>query len=94
VEVILGQHRDDILEPFFMYLFHEVVGHPIIPCDLCGSRDGLPRKWVKQIPDGRAKHAPGRRQVLFRALGNARPSHPLDPAHFDFAGLARKTPES
>ena len=35
---------------------------------------------------------PGRRQKMFRALMNARPSHLLDPALFDFAGLVRPGP--
>jgi tRNA 2-thiocytidine biosynthesis protein TtcA len=47
---------------------------------------------VKAILDGWEKNAPGRRQVMFRALMNARPSHLLDPALFDFAGLARRSP--
>jgi diguanylate cyclase (GGDEF)-like protein len=34
--------------------------------------------------------APGRRQKLFSALMNARPSHLLDPELFDFKALARK----
>ena len=49
---------------------------------------------VKAMLDGWEKNAPGRRQVMFRALMNARPSHLLDPALFDFAGLARGLPES
>jgi tRNA 2-thiocytidine biosynthesis protein TtcA len=122
--VVLGHHRDDILETFFMNLFHggrlatmppklvneegdlfvfrplahvaeadcerfaRAMNYPIIPCDLCGSQDGLQRQQVKQILDGWESNSPGRRQVMFRALMNARPSHLLDPQLFDFAGLA------
>ena len=122
--VVLGHHRDDILETFFMNLFHggrlatmppklvneegdlfvyrplahvaeadcekfaTAMDYPIIPCDLCGSQDGLQRQQVKQILDGWEKNSPGRRQVMFRALMNARPSHLLDPKLFDFAGLS------
>ncbi|SFD70546.1 tRNA 2-thiocytidine biosynthesis protein TtcA [Roseivivax sediminis] len=121
--VVLGHHRDDILETFFMNLFHggrlatmppklvneegdlfvfrplahvaeadcerfaRAMEYPIIPCDLCGSQDGLQRQQVKQILDGWEKNSPGRRQVMFRALMNARPSHLLDPKLFDFARL-------
>ena len=121
--VVLGHHRDDILETFFMNLFHggrlatmppklrneagdlfvfrplahvaeadcakfaRAMNYPIIPCDLCGSQDGLQRQQVKQILDGWERNSPGRRQVMFRALMNARPSHLLDPKLFDFAGL-------
>lgn len=123
--VVLGHHRDDILETFFMNLFHggrlatmppkllneagdlfvyrplahvaeadcrsfaDAMNYPIIPCDLCGSQDGLQRQQVKAILDGWEASSPGRRQVMFRALMNARPSHLLDPKLFDFAGLTR-----
>lgn len=122
--VVLGHHRDDILETFFMNLFHggrlatmppklvnedgdlfvfrplahvaeadcekfaTGMNYPIIPCDLCGSQDGLQRQQVKAILDGWEKNSPGRRQVMFRALTNARPSHLLDSKLFDFKGLA------
>ncbi|OUS33568.1 tRNA 2-thiocytidine(32) synthetase TtcA [Rhodobacterales bacterium 56_14_T64] len=128
--VVLGHHRDDILETFFMNLFHggrlatmppkllneagdlfvyrplahvaeadcekfsRAMNYPIIPCDLCGSQDGLQRQQVKQILDGWESNSPGRRQVMFRALMNARPSHLLDPKLFDFLGLERKNSES
>jgi tRNA 2-thiocytidine biosynthesis protein TtcA len=123
--VVLGHHRDDILETFFLNLFHggrlatmppkllneegdlfvyrplalvaeadcdrfaRGMNYPIIPCDLCGSQEGLQRQQVKQILDGWETRSPGRRQVMFRALMNARPSHLLDPGLFDFAGLMR-----
>ncbi len=48
----------------------------------------MQRQQVKQILDGWEKNSPGRRQVMFRALMNARPSHLLDPKLWDFAGLA------
>lgn len=126
--VVLGHHRDDILETFFMNLFHggrlatmppklvneegdlfvfrplahvaEVdcekfansMKYPIIPCDLCGSQDGLQRQQVKQIINTWESNSPGRRQVMFRALMNTRPSHLLDPNLFDFANLTRQNP--
>ena len=122
--VVLGHHRDDILETFFMNLFHggklaamppkllndegdlflyrplafvaeadcarfaAAMNYPIIPCDLCGSQDGLQRQQVKALLDGWEARSPGRRQTMFRALMNARPSHLPDPALFDFAGLS------
>jgi tRNA 2-thiocytidine biosynthesis protein TtcA len=48
----------------------------------------LQRQQVKQILDQWEKNSPGRRQVMFRALTNIRPSHMLDPKLFDGMGLA------
>ncbi len=123
--VVLGHHRDDILETFMMNLFHggrlatmppkllneegdlflyrplsliaeadcaaftRAMGYPVIPCDLCGSQDGLQRQQVKAMLDEWEARHPGRRQIMFRALMNARPSHLLDTGLFDFAGLAK-----
>jgi tRNA 2-thiocytidine biosynthesis protein TtcA len=123
--VVLGHHRDDLLETFFMNLFHggrlatmppklvneegdlfvyrplafvpeddcarfaRAMNYPIIPCDLCGSQEGLQRMQVKALLDEWEKRTPGRRNVMFRALMNVRPSHLADPALFDFAGLMR-----
>jgi tRNA 2-thiocytidine biosynthesis protein TtcA len=67
--------------------FARSMNYPIIPCDLCGSQDGLQRQQVKQILDGWEKNRPGRRQVMFRSLMNIRPSHMLDDRIFDFKGL-------
>jgi tRNA 2-thiocytidine biosynthesis protein TtcA len=122
--VVLGHHRDDILETFFMNLFHggrlaamppkllnedgdltvlrplafvaeadcerfaRTMEYPIIPCDLCGSQEGLQRAQVKKLLDEWEARFPGRRQVMFRALMNVRPSHLADPSLFDFLSLA------
>ncbi len=121
--LVLGHHREDILETFFMNLFHggklaamppkllndegdvevlrplafcaepdlakfaEALEFPIIPCDLCGSQDGLQRNAMKAMLDDFERKMPGRKDVMIRALGNINPSHMLDPRLFDFAAL-------
>jgi tRNA 2-thiocytidine biosynthesis protein TtcA len=122
--LVLGHHREDILETFFMNLFHggrlaamppkllnddgdvmvlrplsycaendlerfaSGMQFPIIPCDLCGSQDGLQRNIMKAMLDDIEKKMPGRKDTMIRALTNVRPSHLLDRKLFDFAGLA------
>lgn len=121
--LVLGHHREDILETFFMNLFHggrlasmppklvndegdlkvlrpfsyvaeedlvkfaDLMQFPIIPCDLCGSQDGLQRNAMKAMLTDIEKRMPGRKETMIRALGNIRPSHMLDRNLFDFAGL-------
>ena len=121
--VVLGHHRDDILETFLMNIFHGArlaamppklvndegdlflyrplahvaeadcekfstsMGYPIIPCDLCGSQDGLQRQQIKAMLDQWETNAPGRRQAIFTSLMNTNPAHLLDPSIFDFKGL-------
>ncbi|CAN7473686.1 tRNA 2-thiocytidine biosynthesis protein TtcA [Devosia sp. Root413D1] len=122
--LVLGHHREDSLETFFMNLFHggklaampprlmnddgdvevlrpmiycaepdlekfaEHMAFPIIPCDLCGSQEGLERNAMKAMLNDIEKRMPGRKDIMIRALGNVRPSHLLDPKLFDFLGLS------
>ncbi|MEM7670001.1 MAG: tRNA 2-thiocytidine(32) synthetase TtcA [Pseudomonadota bacterium] len=124
--VVLGHHRDDLLETFFLNLFHggrlatmppklvnedgdltvlrplalvaemdcEVfarkMAFPIIPCDLCGSQDGLQRQQIKEMLAGWERQAPGRKDVMISALSNVSPSHLADPSLFDFMNLLPK----
>ena len=60
---------------------------PIIPCDLCGSQDGLQRNAMKQMLSTMELQMPGRKDRMLRALSHVNPSHLLDPNLFDFAGL-------
>jgi len=69
--------------------FAEHMAFPIIPCDLCGSQDGLERNAMKAMLDDLEKRMPGRKDIMIRALGNIRPSHMLDPKLFDFLSLNR-----
>ena len=121
--VVLGHHRDDIIETFLLNLFHggklaamppkllndegdlyvhrplahvseadcarfaRAMNYPIIPCDLCGSQEGLQRAQIKRMVDEWEARSPGRRQIIFRALTQANPSHLLDAGLFDFRGL-------
>ena len=68
--------------------FAEAMRFPIIPCDLCGSQDGLQRNAMKAMLDDIERRMPGRKDTMIRALANVRPSHLLDRSLFDFAALA------
>jgi len=121
--LVLGHHRDDILETFFLNFFHggrleamppkllnddgdvmvlrpmaycaeedlarfaEAMAFPIIPCDLCGSQDGLQRNAMKLMIGDIERRMPGRKDSMIRALSNTRPSHLLDRSLFDFSAL-------
>ena len=121
--LVLGHHREDILETFFMNLLHggrlsamppkllnddgdvmvlrplsfcaeadlqkfaDAMKFPIIPCDLCGSQDGLQRNATKAMLADIEARMPGRKETMLRALTQVRPSHLLDRSLFDFAWL-------
>lgn len=121
--LVLGHHRDDVLETFFMNLFHggrlaampgklvndegdmlvlrplvyaaeedlakfaEAMRFPIIPCNLCGSQDGLQRNAMKKMLNDIEAKMPGRKDTMIRALTNVRPSHLLDKKLFDFSAF-------
>ncbi|MFZ1813205.1 MAG: tRNA 2-thiocytidine(32) synthetase TtcA [Rhizobiaceae bacterium] len=121
--LVLGHHREDILETFFMNLFHggrlasmppklindegdvnvlrplaycaetdlerfaTAMDFPIIPCDLCGSQEGLQRNAMKAMLADIEQRMPGRKDTMIRALANVRPSHLLDRKLFDFAAI-------
>ena len=67
--------------------FAKAMNYLIIPCDLCGSQYWLKCQQMKAILDDWEASQPGRRQILFRALTDACPSHLLDPKLFYFKGL-------
>ncbi|GGE84435.1 tRNA 2-thiocytidine(32) synthetase TtcA [Stappia taiwanensis] len=68
--------------------FARAMEFPIIPCDLCGSQDGLQRAEIKKMLEGWERDNPGRLGVMARALSHVRPSHLHDPALFPFIELA------
>jgi tRNA 2-thiocytidine biosynthesis protein TtcA len=70
--------------------FANAMQFPIIPCNLCGSQDGLQREAMGRLLDEWEKKRPGQREILWKALNNVRPTQLPDPAIMDFAAL---TPE-
>jgi tRNA 2-thiocytidine biosynthesis protein TtcA len=64
---------------------------PIIPCDLCGSQSNLKRARIKRLVDDLEKEIPNIRASMLTALGNAVPTHLLDPNLFDFKKLSAGT---
>ena len=64
--------------------FADQMAFPIIPCDLCGSQDGLERARIKAMLDEWEMARPGTKQNMVRSLANVRPSHLLDPKLYDF----------
>lgn len=64
---------------------------PIIPCNLCGSQDGLQRQVVKEMLQDWDKRFPGRIETMFQSMQNIVPSHMVDKTLFNFADLSKYT---
>ena len=83
---LIGCAEDDIRR------FAGQMQFPIIPCNLCGSQEGLQRMQIKSMLNEWEQRNPGRRQVMARALSHVRPSHLVDAELYDFAGLELGAP--
>ena len=128
--VVLGHHREDILETFLLNLFFgaklsamppkllneegtlnlirplayvaesdlskfsNYMDFPIIPCDLCGSQDGLQRQQMKKLLTSWEEQRPGTKEMMLKSLGNIRPSQLLDQKLFDFSDLSPSLSEN
>lgn len=67
--------------------FSELRAYPIIPCNLCGSQDGLQRVQIKHMLAGWEKQQPGRLDNIFRSIQAVSPSQLADTSLFDFESL-------
>ena len=60
---------------------------PILPCNLCGSQDGMQRQVIKDLVSSLSKTHPRIRHSMISALTRAKPSHLLDTALWKRLGL-------
>jgi tRNA 2-thiocytidine biosynthesis protein TtcA len=67
--------------------YAEASAFPLIPCTLCGSQENLQRKQVSAMLREWEKRFPGRLESIFNAMANVAPTHLLDRALHDFAGV-------
>ena len=71
----------------------ELKQFPIIPCNLCGSQDGLQRQVIKTMLMDWERQYPGRIDSIFNALKDVSPSQLADTDLFDFKGLKLERPQ-
>ena len=76
--------RFDVIRPLIECAESEIItfateqAFPILPCNLCGSQEGLKREAMNDLLSSlEAKH-PELRAVMLNALMNVRPTHLLD----------------
>lgn len=122
-KVVLGHHRDDLIETTMLNLFYtgklasmppkllsddgrnvlvrplcyvpetklealsEIWSIPIIPCNLCGSQEGLKRKRMKKLIRDLETEIPHIGSSVIKALSNVKPSQLLDRDLWDFDAL-------
>lgn len=65
----------------------KVWGFPIIPCNLCGSQDGMKRQMIKGLLKNLQQQIPNIAESMLTAQKNVRPSQLLDLNQWDFLGL-------
>jgi tRNA 2-thiocytidine biosynthesis protein TtcA len=76
--------RFDVIRPLIGCAEHDIAayaatqGFPIIPCNLCGSQDGLRRDAMTALLAQLERDNPNVRSIMAAALANVRPSHLLD----------------
>lgn len=63
---------------------------PVIPCNLCGSQDGLKRKRIKKLLNDLQKEIPDLRHSMLTALGNVHSSQLMDKNLWSFESLEEK----
>ena len=59
--------------------YAQLKAFPILPCNLCGSQDGLKRVEMKRLLADLERRNPSIRDVMLASMKHVRPSHLLDP---------------
>jgi len=69
--------------------FAGLMEFPIIPCNLCGSQDGLQRQAIKSMLQKWDKNNPGRVESIFRSIANVSLSQLADTDLYPFKELRK-----
>lgn len=83
--LISDDGRNHVIRPLYyvreslIEQYSALKGHPIIPCNLCGSQEHLQRREIKKMLQSWDLKHPGRVEGIARSLRNVKPSHLGDP---------------
>lgn len=86
-------NRNTVIRPMVFVAEKDLItlaadwGFPVIPCNLCGSQEGMKRKKMKKLIKELEGDIPNLGASFTNALQNAKPSHLLDQKLFNFKDL-------
>lgn len=119
-KIVLGHHRDDIIETLLLNIFYtgkmatmpakllsddkrniiirplvyvsekeiielaQLLAFPILPCNLCGSQEGMKRQRIKKLISSLETEIPELGSSVLGAMGNVHPSHLIDHQLWNF----------
>lgn len=81
---VTDDERHVVIRPLIECAEHNLVElaeaeqFPILPCNLCGSQEGLKRQQIKTLLQQLERDNPHLRSIMLNAIGNVRPTHLLD----------------
>jgi tRNA 2-thiocytidine biosynthesis protein TtcA len=85
-----NDHRNIVIRPLSFVAEKDIVAlaaawnFPIVPCNLCGSQEGLKRERMTKLLDDLELETPDIRNSIGHALSNIDLSHMMDKKLFDF----------
>lgn len=86
-------NRNTVIRPMVFVAEKDLItlaadwGFPVIPCNLCGSQDGMKRQKMKKLIKDLENDIPNLAASFTNALQNAKPSHLMDQKLFNFKDL-------
>lgn len=85
-----NDHRNIVIRPLALVAEKDIVelsklwNFPIVPCNLCGSQEGLKRERMTKLLDDLELESPEIRNSIAHSLSNIDVSHMMDSKLFDF----------
>ena len=91
--------RNTVIRPMIRIWENDLIAYaeeqqfPILPCNLCGSQDGLKRQAVKALFANLQVEHPGCKESFLAALQNVVPGHLFDLGLWQTLGIAPESAE-